>query len=102
MDVTHLYDLFFRKEIIDLAACVVVCRLRAVLAVLWTSSTPSVDDGTEINLISHTCLADPVCALAEFLQIACQKFKSSSLVILLPSIISCASVSASIVFSLFF
>lgn len=73
MDVTHLYDLFFRKEIIDLAACVVVCRLRAVLAVLWTSSTPSVDDGTEINLIPHTCLADPVCALAEFLQIACQK-----------------------------
>ena len=48
-------------------------RLCAVLAILWTSSTASVDNRTKVYLISHTCLADPVCSLTELLPIACQK-----------------------------
>ena len=73
IDTAHLHDLFLRKEIINFAVCMMMSRLCAVLAILWTSSAPSVDNRTKVYLISHTCLADPVCSLTELLQIACQK-----------------------------
>ena len=58
----QLHDILLRKEAVNLAIGMVMCRLRTEFAVFRTAAAASVDNGAQIHALTDKMLADFICA----------------------------------------
>ena len=58
----QLHDILLRKEAVNLAIGMVMCRLRTEFAVFRTAAAASVDNGAQIHALTDKMLANFICA----------------------------------------